>query len=112
MTAKASSASIAGGFKTIVRVIPVNAGTVTVDPFMGDIVQILEPAGTLLTLTVNLPVASFDGQNVTIKTTKLLTALTMNAGSGSIFDVLTTLLLNGFATYTWSASAATWYRTG
>lgn len=111
MTMRAAG-STPGAFKTVVRVVPVNAATVNVDPFNGDIVQVVDPAGTLLALTINLPVAAFDGQQVTIKATKLLTALTLGSGGGTILDAITTLLLNGFATYTWSATTSVWYRTG
>lgn len=68
----------------------------------------LDPAGTLATLTVVLPTGA-QGKRVTISSSQILTALTI---TGTIVGTLTTLALGGFAQFTYSSSASKWFRTG
>lgn len=49
------------------------------------------PAGTLAALTVNLPTAPIDGQNITFSTTTAITALTLGGGSNTIMNPVTTM---------------------
>lgn len=76
----------------------------------------LTPAGTLAALTVTFPAAPVDGQSFKIFTTQILTALTLQAASGSgqtINGAVTTLgTANTGVEYFYDASAATWYRKG
>lgn len=71
---------------------------------------IMEPAGTLATLTVAFPAAS-DGKKVTIASTQIVTTLTLTAnGSDAFITTLTAFVAGGFATFT--ARSTKWYRTG
>lgn len=69
----------------------------------------LDPAGTLATLTVIMPPTPFDGQECVIATSQVITALTV---TGTIVGALTTLALGGFARFIWSATGAKWFRAG
>lgn len=71
---------------------------------------IMEPAGTLATLTVAFPAAS-DGKQVTIASTQIITTLTLTAnGSDAFVTTLAAFVAGGFATFT--ARSTKWYRTG
>lgn len=89
---------------------PTTGQTVTLLPFSpAKLVGFVDPAGTLVALTVALPVAS-DGQIVAISSSQAITTLTLTTGVGSILNAITTLALGGFAMYAWSATAAKWFR--
>lgn len=51
----------------------------------------ITPAATLAALTVALPTAPYDGQNITLSTTQAITALTLTAASGTIPNPVSTL---------------------
>lgn len=85
---------------------PTTGQSVTIDPTTATLM--LDPAGTLATLTVVLPTGS-QGKRVTICSSQILTALTI---TGTIVGTLTTLALGGFAQFTYSSSASKWFRTG
>lgn len=79
----------------------------------GNTALILEPAGTLATLTVTLPIAPGDGWLVKVSSTAIITALTLSAGAGdTIVNAITTLAAAGFAEYVYRASTLKWYRVG
>ncbi len=84
---------------------PTSGGTVTAPVNTGLIY--LTPAGTLATLTVNLP-ALADGHSVTVFTTQIITALTVAAPSGGTLTgaTLTSLAANGAATFSNSGGPA------
>lgn len=91
---------------------PATGGTVAVPAFDGPVQRVLiEPAGTLATLTVTFPAAA-DGQTVSVSCSQIVTALTMTPASGSFLAGLSAFAVNGFASWTWSASASKWFRTG
>lgn len=73
---------------------------------------LLEPAGTLATLTVNLPASPIDGQICSITSSQIITALTLGAGANSIVAAITALVLGGTATYIYRASNTSWYKCG
>lgn len=52
---------------------------------------IIDPAGTLATLTVALPTSPVDGQNVVIPFTQTITTLTLTAVTGTILNAPTTV---------------------
>lgn len=81
----------------------------TVNANAGVEALMLNPAGTLATLTVALPVSPVDGQSFSISTTQIITALTI---TGTIVGTLTTLSLGGYAWFLYSATAAKWMRAG
>lgn len=75
-----------GGGKLIVNV-PVTGATITVDAQTRQL--IVNPAGTIAALTVNLPAASasmLNGQRIGICGTQIVTTLTMGAGTGNTFS--------------------------
>lgn len=91
--------------------VPIAAATVTIPAFDGPIQHVLlEPAGTLATLTVTLPVAA-DGQTVVISSSQIVTTLTLNSAAGTVLGAITALAANALGThYTWSATANKWFR--
>lgn len=72
-------------------------------------ILMIDPAGTLATLTVVLPTAPENGDTVLITTSQILTALTL---TGTIVGTLTTLALGGFAKFQYSTRASKWFRVG
>jgi hypothetical protein len=90
-------------------VTPSTGGTVNVDA-TGNVILLLNPSGTLATLTVNFPSNPTDGDIVTIATSQIITALTV--GNGTIIGTLTTLILGGFARFIYNSTANKWFRIG
>ncbi len=72
----------------------------------------LQPAGTLATLTVNLPAVPFDGQRVQIFTSQAVTALTLAApvGTVSAAGAVTALTAGQSVEYFWVAATQVWNR--
>lgn len=91
---------------TVQYATPTTGQTVTGD---GSRIIIINPAGTLATLTVILPSSPVDGQECILAASQILTALTI---TGTIVGTLTTLALGGFARFVYSATAAKWFRAG
>ena len=87
-------------------VTPTTGTSVTILPATDAL--LLDPAGTLLALTVVLP-TGIDGKKVKIGSSQAITTLTM---TGTIVGTLTTMSLGGFAEFIYSASASKWFRTG
>lgn len=94
---------------------PTAGSTVTVAANVNNLV--LDPAGTLATLTVALPAASalIDGQTIHISSSQTVTALTMTAGSGtSISNSPTALTISTTTSYgyefVYRAANTKWYR--
>lgn len=77
-----------------------------------DVHMILNPLTTFATGTVNLPPAAtaVDGQQVTITTTQIITALTIGAnGALSIFGGPSTLAANDSVTLAFDKFSSAWY---
>lgn len=90
---------------------PSTGGTVTFAT--NQRLAILNPAGTLATLTVQLPscASASDGDERTFSTTQILTALTISASAGSIGSGSATTASAGQGhTYHCVGSSATWYQ--
>ena len=85
--------------------VPVTAGTVALTAWRR---QVLNPAGTLATLTVTLPAAPADGQKQYVHSTALVTALTVNGGA--IKNAPATVAAGGSFGFMWSAAAAAWIK--
>lgn len=68
---------------------------------------LIDPAGTLVALTVVLPASPVDGQLFIIATSQIITSLTI---TGTIIGSLSTLVLGGSARFIYSATAAKWFR--
>lgn len=88
---------------------PTTGATVTVSA-TGHIKLIIDPAGTLATLTVTLPGTPQNNDMVQLGSSQIVTALTMNGGT--VVGALTTLAVGGFATYVYSSTAVKWFRVG
>lgn len=88
------------------RQVPTSGQTVTPSNLAG--LLILEPAGTLATLTVNAPAGPVDNQAFTIFSTQTLTALTM--AGGTFVGAPTTLAANSAAHFRYSTATAKWYK--
>lgn len=102
---------LGGGFpvlnvKSVQYAAPTAGQTVTCD---GSSVVFIDPAGTLATLTVALPAAPVNGQEVNLCASQIITALTV---TGTIIGTLTTLAVAGFARFVYSSTAVKWFRAG
>lgn len=90
---------------------PTTGSTLTLAQGYRDI--IIDPAGTLSSLTITMPIGVYDGQRLTIASSAAITTVTHNAGSGqTLKGGLTTLAANGFGTWIYRQSNTTWYRIG
>lgn len=87
---------------------PTTGQTVTITGGVG--VLLINPAGTLVALTVALPSSPADGQSIEIGSSQAITTLTVS--NGTIIGTLTTLALGGYAKFRWSATASLWFRVG
>jgi hypothetical protein len=101
-----SNLASAGQVETIV---PTTGQTKTISDTTN--LYIMNPAGTLATLTVVMPTNPYDKQIITIATSQIITALTLNAGAGqTILNVPTTLAAGGFCSYVYILANTKWYR--
>lgn len=73
---------------------------------------VVKPAGTIAALTVNFPLAPYNGQVWGFVTTQIITALTMAATGKTISAALTAGTANGFATWKYRTADTNWYRVG
>lgn len=86
--------------------IPTTGQTVTCTG--GRIARLLiDPAGTLLALTIALPSSPTDGDEQSIASSQVLTGVTI---TGTITGTLTTLAAGAFATFKWNAASSKWFR--
>ncbi|MGH7174939.1 MAG: hypothetical protein ACREGR_01100, partial [Minisyncoccia bacterium] len=91
--------------------VPVTGFSLTIGAGIDNL--ILDPAGTLATGTVTMPAAPLDGQRVTIASSHIVTTLTVQGNTGQTLDgTITSIAANGFATWIYLATPATWYRVG
>jgi hypothetical protein len=75
------------GAGTLVVSVPLTGDTLTITAQERQ--RIVNPAGTIATLTINLPAASatmVNGQRIGICSTQIVTALTSGAGTGNTFS--------------------------
>ena len=85
--------------------VPVAAGTVALLAWKR---QVLNPAGTLTTLTVTLPASPVDGQTQFVHATQSITTLTLNGGT--IKNAPATLAAGASMGFMWSAAVAAWIK--
>ncbi|QEL19334.1 hypothetical protein [Limnoglobus roseus] len=90
-------------------VTPTNGSTVNVTR-SNYTTLLVNPAGPLLSLTINMPSSPQDGDRVSISSGQAIT--TVNQTGGTILSALTTMLLGGFATHVFNAAANKWFRIG
>ncbi len=89
---------------------PMTGGTVTIPEFI--YTEIIDPAGTLATLTINLPSTPTDGQIVRIKFSQIITALTLTPNTGdSVRGAPASAALGGLidCQFMGTAGSGTWY---
>jgi hypothetical protein len=88
---------------------PSSGGTVSISEF-NETLKLT--AGTLATLTINLPRNPGDTQRARIQTVGAITALTLGVGrvGDTIFDTVTTLAANSAVEYQYQAGGAQWLR--
>jgi hypothetical protein len=83
---------------------PVTAATVNL---VNNQYNIINPAGTLATLTINFPSSPSNNDVVLIKFTQAVTVLTYSGGT--VADQITAPSLGGLLTYVYDSGASTWY---
>lgn len=83
---------------------PLTAGTVNL---LNNQYNIVNPAGTIATLTVNLPSSPVDNDVVYIKYTQAVTAVTY--GNGTVVDGITAPTAGGLVVLTYDAGTTSWY---
>lgn len=105
----AAAVSVEQG-RSQVRVTPLTGVTITVAADTSSL--IIQPAGTIAALTVNLASAP-TVRRIKIMTTQIITTLTMGGGgSNTLLGGLAAGTANGFAEYEYLAATTTWYRCG
>lgn len=92
------------------RVTPATGATVTVNNDISNLV--IRPAGTIATLTVNLPSNPFDTQEITICSSQIITALTVSGNGHTMIGAVSTLGVGGFAKYKYVSTDTSYYRIG
>lgn len=74
---------------------------------------VLDPAGTIATLTVTLAPAPKDGESVIISSSQIVTTLTLSPNAGqTISNAATSLTAGGSCRYLYRAANTKWYRIG
>lgn len=94
---------------TVQYVTPSTGDTVTVNS-TGHVRLLINPSGSLLTLTVALPGSPSDGDLIQIGSSQIITTLTMSGGT--IIGALTALAVATFASYIFNSTAGKWFRVG
>lgn len=94
---------------TIQYATPTTGQTVTIGS-TGSTRLILNPAGTLVALTVTFPSTPTDGDYVSLCSSQAITTLTMNGGT--VIGALTTAAIGTFASYIYNATTTSWFRIG
>lgn len=85
-------------------------------PSTGDTVSmtgtwlILTPVSTLATLTIELPATPSDQQSISVNSTQVVTALTVDGGDSTLIGMPTSLGSSGGFTARYDAVNTTWYR--
>lgn len=88
---------------------PLTGATVSMNA--GVVKLLLDPAGTIATLTVNLPLATglVDGQEAQITSSQTVTALTVTPGTGAtLVPTITTVSASSPVNLVWHAATAKW----
>lgn len=88
---------------------PTTGQTVNVNT-NGFVKLFLNPAGTLVALTVSFPSSPQDQDVVQLTSSQAITTLTMS--NGTVIGPLTTMAIGTFAQYTYFSDTSSWARTG
>lgn len=76
----------------------------------GNLTLFINPAGTILALTLALNSTPVDGDKITLSSSQIVTGFTISGGT--VIGALTALAVATFEQYTYSSSASKWFRTG
>jgi hypothetical protein len=90
---------------------PLTGGNIALTQFPYRIV-IVNPAGTIATLTITFPAAasSLAGDMISLHFTQIVTTLTLDGNGGTIVDGIATAAVNTRAKWVYSGAGSTWYR--
>lgn len=89
---------------------PSTGGTVSINNLS---VVVVDPAGTLATLTVVLPASPVDTQRVRLGTSQIITALTLSpAAAETVKNAPSSLTAGGSFEYIYRSANTTWYKIG
>lgn len=94
---------------TIQYATPTTGSTVTVGS-TGSTRLLLNPAGSLVALTIAFPSTPSDGDIVQMGSSQAITTVTMS--NGTVIGPLTTMAIGTFATYLYSSTTSSWFRIG
>lgn len=90
---------------------PAAAGTVTIGSRVS--VSVIDPAGTIASLTITLPASPQDKQRIRVGSSQIVTVLTVNAaGAETVKDPVTSLAAGGTFEYIYRSANTTWYKIG
>jgi len=73
---------------------------------------LLNPAGSLLSLTITFPDAPVDGDIIVISSSQAITTLTINGNGKTVNSALASLSLGGFGRWCFDSSVNIWFRIG
>lgn len=75
-------------------------------------VVVINPAGTIATLTITFPAAadSLAGDMISLHFTQIVTTLTLDGNGGTIVDGIATAAVNTRAKFVYVSAGSTWYR--
>jgi hypothetical protein len=89
--------------------VPISGFSITIGNGVNQL--ILNPAGTLATGTVTMPLVALDGQTVRISSEQTITSLTVSANTNqTVVGAPTTLAQYASALFMYKLSTLTWYR--
>lgn len=94
---------------TVQYSVPTTGQTITAS-VSGNVSLLINPAGTLVALTLSLNGTPTDGDTISIGSSQVVTGFTMS--NGTIVGALTSLAVATFAKYIYSATSSTWFRIG
>lgn len=94
---------------TIQYATPATGDTITVGS-TGSTKLLINPSGSLLTLTISFPSVPTDGDYLQIGSSQAVTTVTMS--NGTVVGPLTTMAVGTFASYIYNSTASKWFRVG
>lgn len=96
----------AAGKDPIAYFTPVTTNTITLT---NNAYNIIDPAGTIALLTINLPSSPSDGDFVEIKFTQIITAITFTNGTLGGAETLTAAAISDYRKYVYRTASSKWY---
>ena len=87
---------------------PLTGATITIPNATS--VEIINPTGTIATLTLNMPASPLDGQRMAVACGQTVTTLTMSGNGATLLGGLTTCGAAGGGEWIYKSSNTTWFR--